>query len=178
MLLGLDTPLKQGIFAVYVLLWVSLYLLIYGSQLAGAPEYNKTLVVLLTELAKLCLACGLYLRFDGGTSDLIRAVVGSVPLLLRYTVPALLYCVYNNLVYLNLQAFDPGTYNVLMQTRIILTGLVWQALFAKRLNRNQWVAIASIGIGCMVKESSKLTAGGGAFGAALATARVEGAFGA
>ena len=41
-------------------------------------------------------------------------------------MPALLYCVYNNLVYINLAAFDPGTYNVLMQLRIVITGFLYQ----------------------------------------------------
>lgn len=66
-LLGLDTPLKQTIFWAYVAFGMSSHLLIYGSRLPGAPTYNATSVVLLTELTKLVLAFGLYLTSDGST---------------------------------------------------------------------------------------------------------------
>jgi len=161
MVLGLDTPLKQGIFGFYVGLWVSSHLLVYSSKLADAPAYNATFVVLLTELVKLVMACGLYLTHDGDVSLLLRSTLGSLPLLLKYTVPALLYCVYNNLVYVNLGFFDPGTYNVLMQLRIVLTGVIYQVLFSKRLNRNQWISIVLIAIGCMIKEATKLSSATG-----------------
>lgn len=49
-LLGLDTAQKRGIFAGYVLLWVSSHLLVYSSRRAGAPPYNPASVVLLTEV--------------------------------------------------------------------------------------------------------------------------------
>ena len=156
-LLGLDTTLKKGIFCLYVLLWVSSHLLVYASKLAGAPDYNVTSVVLLTEAIKLVMAVTLYFWYDGDAAQLRRAIGSSRPLFLRYSVPALLYCIYNNLVYANLSAFDPGTYNVLMQVRIVMTGLLYQWLFSKRLNRNQWAAIVLITIGCMCKESAKLT---------------------
>jgi len=148
--------LREGIFVVYVLLWVMSHLLIYASKLAGAPPFNATSVVLLTEAVKLLMALGMYLRFDGGLHQLARTIAATVPLLLKYSVPALLYCAYNNLVYVNLAAFDPGTYNVLMQLRLVLTGVIYQRAFAKRLNRNQWVAIVLITLGCMLKESGKM----------------------
>ena len=125
-MLGLDSALKRGIFAFYVTLWVSCHLLVYQSKRAGAPVYNATSVVLLTEVVKLAMACALYLTQDGGPGLLLRSTVGSLPLLAKYAVPALLYCVYNNLVYVNLGLFDPGTYNVLMQLRIVLTGGIYQ----------------------------------------------------
>jgi len=155
-LLGLDSPLKQGIFASYVLLWVASHLLVYSSKLSGAPPYNATSVVLATEALKLTLAMSLYLYHDGGLAKLARDAASSPQLLLRYQIPALLYCVYNNLVYVNLASFDPATYNVLMQLRIVLTGVVYQFAFSKRLNRNQWLSVVLITAGCVAKESSKL----------------------
>ena len=158
-MLGLDTPLKKFIFASYVSLWVSSHLLVYASKQAGAPEFNTTSVVLLTETIKLIIAVSMYACNDGTMAQMARAARSSLPLLLKYSVPALLYCIYNNLVYVNLAVFDPGTYNVLAQVRIVFTGLLYQWLFAKRLNRNQWLAIVLITIGCMCKESSKLSSG-------------------
>jgi len=159
-LLGLDTSLKRSIFSGYVMLWVSSHLLVYSSRSTGARPYNATSVVLVTECVKLVMALALYRFHDGSSTKLMRDVAASPGLLLRYLIPALLYCVYNNLVYTNLAIFDPGTYNVLMQLRIVMTGVLFQTLFSKQLNRNQWSAIALIAFGCMVKESPKLSQGG------------------
>lgn len=164
MVLGLDSALKRTIFGGYVVLWVSSHLLVYRSKLSDAPHYNAMTVVLLTETVKLCLAIGLYVRFEGGPLALIRDVARTPALLVKYATPALLYAVYNNLMYVNLTSFDPGTYNVLMQLRIVLTGLLYQALFSKRLNRNQWLAIVAIVFGAALKESSKLGGVGGVVG--------------
>ena len=129
--LGLDSPLKQSIFAAYVFLWVASALLVYASKQSGAPPYNATSVVVLTELAKLGLALALYRYYDGTWLQLGRGTVAAWWLLLKYMVPAGLYAVYNNLMYINLTNFDPGTYTLMMQLRILFTGLLYQALFAR-----------------------------------------------
>ena len=169
-MLGLDTPRKQGIFVGYVMLWVSSHVLVYASKMPGAPQYNATSVVLITEMVKLAMALSLYRRYDGDMSLLMREVLQSPDLLLKYTVPALLYCIYNNLVYVNLSFFDPGTYNVLMQLRIVLTGVLYQVLFATRLGRNQWLAIVLIMLGCVCKEAPKLFGSAGRVPPAVASA--------
>jgi len=170
MLLGLDTSRKQGIFATYLMLWVSSHVLVYASKMPGAPQYNATSVVLITEAVKLVMALTLYRSYEGDASQLVREVRGSTELLLQYVVPALLYCVYNNLVYVNLSFFDPGTYNVLMQLRIVMTGVLYQLLFATRLGRNQWLAIVLIMLGCVCKESPKLFGSQGRVAPAVASA--------
>uniref|UniRef100_A0A7S0HPQ6 Sugar phosphate transporter domain-containing protein n=1 Tax=Phaeocystis antarctica TaxID=33657 RepID=A0A7S0HPQ6_9EUKA len=176
MMLGLDTSKKQGIFGTYVMLWVSSHVLVYASKMPGAPQYNATSVVLITEAVKLVMALAFYRRYDGDTAQLVREVRGSTDLLLQYVVPALLYCVYNNLVYVNLTFFDPGTYNVLMQLRIVLTGVLYQLLFSTRLGRNQWLAIILIMLGCVCKESPKLFGAAGRVPSALSHAWVLLAF--
>lgn len=48
-----------------------------------------------------------------------------------YLVPAFLYCLYNNLAFHNLSVFDPTTYFLLLQFRVVITGLkfVFNLLF-------------------------------------------------
>lgn len=67
-------------------------------------------------------------------------------------VPALLYCLYNNLAFLNLSIFDPTTYFILLQLRVILTGIIYQCLFKKNLSKIQWLSLFLLTIGCMIKE--------------------------
>lgn len=156
-MLGLDSALKQGIFTTYVTLWTSSHLLVYSSRLSSAPSYNATSVVLLTETIKLILAASMYVAHDGSLREMIRVTSKEVRVLLLYGIPAVLYAMYNNLLFINLASFDPGTYNVLIQLKIALTGVLYQILFSKQLNRNQWAAILLITLGCMCKESGKVT---------------------
>lgn len=156
-MLGLDSVLKQGLFSTYVALWTSSHLLVYSSRLANAPSYNATSVVLLTETVKLFLAGAMYVAYDGSFQEMLRISSQEVRVLLRYAIPALLYALYNNLLFINLASFDPGTYNVLIQLKIAMTGVLYQILFSKQLNRNQWAAILLITLGCMCKESGKVT---------------------
>lgn len=46
-----------------------------------------------------------------------------------YFVPSLLYCLYNNLSFINLSAYDPTTYFLLLQLRVVITGVVFQVNF-------------------------------------------------
>jgi len=61
--------------------------------------------------------------------------------LLLYMIPALLYCLYNNLAFVNLARFDPTTYYVLLQLRVVLTGIIFQVsmiLFSIRIKGRCW----------------------------------------
>nr|CAD7455441.1 unnamed protein product [Timema tahoe] len=78
-----------------------------------------------------------------------RPVAG---LLLLYFVPAFLYCLYNNLAFVNLSAFDPTTYYLLLQFRVVVTGIVFQVLFQNKLSGKQWLSLILLTVGCMVKQ--------------------------
>ena len=45
---------------------------------------------------------------------------------LLYFIPAGLYCLYNNLTFINLTYFDPTTFTLLMQLRVAATGIIFQ----------------------------------------------------
>jgi Nucleotide-sugar transporter. len=46
--------------------------------------------------------------------------------MMLYFVPAFLYCLYNNLAFVSLSAFDPTTYYLLLQFRVVVTGIIFQ----------------------------------------------------
>jgi hypothetical protein len=46
--------------------------------------------------------------------------------MMLYFIPAFLYCLYNNLAFVSLSAFDPTTYYLLLQFRVVVTGIVFQ----------------------------------------------------
>ena len=47
-------------------------------------------------------------------------------MLVRYFIPAGLYALYNVLTYYNLLEFDPTTYFLLLQFRVVVTGVIFQ----------------------------------------------------
>lgn len=50
-------------------------------------------------------------------------------------IPALLYCLYNNLAFVNLAIFDPTTYYILLQLRVVLTGIIFQVSIIFNVDR-------------------------------------------
>lgn len=69
-----------------------------------------------------------------------------------YFVPAGLYSVYNVLAYINLAAFDPTTYYLLLQSRVVFTALLYQAMFKKHLTRKQWLSLILLTLGCLISQ--------------------------
>lgn len=55
-------------------------------------------------------------------------VVEGRQVLALYFVPAFLYCLYNNLAFVNLSTFDPTTYYLLLQLRVVITGVLFQVI--------------------------------------------------
>uniref|UniRef100_A0A182Q0Q2 CMP-sialic acid transporter n=1 Tax=Anopheles farauti TaxID=69004 RepID=A0A182Q0Q2_9DIPT len=140
------------IFITYMSLFVSQGILVTASQRSdNTYSYNTVLVVLLTEVLKLVISAGLYCRENSFRSLIARVVEGSTVLLL-YFVPAFLYCLYNNLAFVNLSTFDPTTYYLLLQLRVVITGILFQIIFKKYLSRKQWFSLLLLTVGCMLKQ--------------------------
>ncbi len=84
--------------------------------------------------------------------DLVATLSAHLPVMCRYLVSAALYCAYNNLSYVSLAVFDPTTYFMFLQVRLLLTGVVYQCLFDRRLTRTQWGSLLLVTVGCMVQK--------------------------
>lgn len=92
------------------------------------------------------------LLFRHTTRSLVLNVIKGANVLVLYMVPAFLYCLYNNLGFHNLSVFDPTTYFLLMQLRVVITGILFQIIFKKYLSRKQWISLLLLTVGCMVKQ--------------------------
>jgi UDP-sugar transporter A1/2/3 len=84
--------------------------------------------------------------------SLLFNVIKGFNVLVLYMVPAFLYCLYNNLSFYNLAVFDPTTYFLLLQFRVVITGVLFQIIFKKYLSRKQWLSLLLLTLGCMVKQ--------------------------
>ncbi|XP_050048051.1 UDP-galactose transporter senju [Dermacentor andersoni] len=146
------TRLSAVVFVAYIGFFVNQGILVTATKNSqDRYDYNVTAVVMLTELCKLFAATLLYLR-DHSFQSLLLEISKNRKVLFLYFVPALLYCFYNNLAFVNLAAFDPTTYNLLLQFRVVITGLSFQVLFKKQLTRKQWLSLLLLTAGCIVKH--------------------------
>ncbi|KAL5008124.1 hypothetical protein ScPMuIL_013705 [Solemya velum] len=115
-------------------------------------SYNTVTVVLLTETIKLVTAFILYLKDNPLSSFVTEIYANKKVMCLYYFVPAALYCLYNNLQFVNLATYDPTTYYLLLQFRVVVTGVVFQIIFSKKLSYIQWLSLLCLTVGCIIKE--------------------------
>ncbi|KAF6036370.1 hypothetical protein EB796_005315 [Bugula neritina] len=134
-----------------MVLFINQGILVTASKQGGGYAYNTTIAVFLTECVKIIAALAMYIK-DTGVSQLIPEAKKHIKVCLLYFVPAGLYTAYNNLSFVNLQHFDPTTYFLLLQFRVVVTGIIFQVLFKKKLSQMQWISLIILTAGCILKE--------------------------
>ncbi|XP_067009737.1 UDP-galactose transporter senju [Anabrus simplex] len=146
------TKWSAVVFVSYMVLFINQGIFVTASQSSTSTyNYNTVTVVLLTEVLKLVASILLYCKDHSLLSLLYETRIHSRVLLL-YFVPAFMYCLYNNLAFVNLSAFDPTTYYLLLQFRVVVTGVVFQLIFKKKLSTQQWLSLIMLTAGCMIKQ--------------------------
>ncbi|XP_043259651.1 UDP-galactose transporter senju [Colletes gigas] len=142
---------SPAIFISYMALYVNQGIIVTWSQRNGSYEFNIIMVVLITEVLKLIASTILYCK-DNSIANLCESIGENKRVLLLYMIPSFLYCLYNNLAFINLAAFDPTTYYILLQFRVVVTGIIFQVVFNQKLSVKQWFSLIILTIGCMVKH--------------------------
>ncbi|OTF74245.1 hypothetical protein BLA29_007835, partial [Euroglyphus maynei] len=149
------TKLSLVIFVAYICLFVNQGILVKASQKNGTNDkydYNIVTVVIGTEVIKLVICLVLYLKNKPSMWQLFDELGSSFRIGLLYLIPAFLYCLYNNLAFINLANYDPTTYFILLQFRTVITGLLFQIIFKKKLTSFQWFSLCLLTIACIIKE--------------------------
>ncbi|XP_041353623.1 UDP-galactose transporter senju-like [Gigantopelta aegis] len=149
------TKLSVVIFLSYMGLFINQGILVTASKTStNQYKYSTVTVVLLTECIKLLTAMILYLK-DHSFPTMMADINKYKTVMLFYFVPAFLYCLYNNLQFVNLAVFDPTTYYLLLQIRVVVTGIIFQILFKKKLSAVQWVSVLMLTVGCIIKDINR-----------------------
>jgi len=129
----------------------------------GTYAYSLPTVVLTAEVVKLVLSCAFLTAEQGSASAAWRAVMHS-PLSkwLAFAVPSALYSLNNNLDMLNNQHMDPATEQVLVQCKILTTGIVWWLVFREPLGVRKWGSLLLLFLGAILagRPSEALLHGG------------------
>ncbi|CAG5121416.1 unnamed protein product [Candidula unifasciata] len=148
------------VFVSYMGLFINQGILVTASKSEdNSYSYNTVTVVLLTEVAKLVASSLVFIK-DQSVKRLFADIVTYKKVLFLYLIPAVLYCLYNNLQFVNLSAYDPTTYYLLLQFRVVVTGITFQLVFKKKLSHIQWMSLLLLTVGCIIKEVNHDVSGG------------------
>lgn len=115
----------------------------YTKNDKGSYDYKPNSSVLMTEFVKLAMACTFFFmeRSQGEAKATFDRNI------FRYAVPALLYAIHNNLVFLGIEALDAPTYQLLNNIKIVVVGFVQRIFLRRPLTVLQWLGIALLTIG-------------------------------
>jgi UDP-sugar transporter A1/2/3 len=108
----------------------------------GSYAYSMPSVVLTAEAVKLCLSVAfLWRESDSQKRFWVDLCSGSLADWLSFSVPALLYAINNILDMENNQHMDPATEQVLVQLKILTTGIAWRIVFRMPLGARKWLSL-------------------------------------
>jgi len=113
----------------------------------GKFDYNPVSSTLLSESAKIFISAG----FLYGTSQ-VTAVKLDMREAMQYAIPALIYFVNNNLVFVILSHVNPTTFQLLSQLKTAFTGILFAMCLGRRLSVIQWLAIWQLTCGTAVSH--------------------------
>jgi drug/metabolite transporter (DMT)-like permease len=139
--------------SLYVGIWVCNTMLIKRAQSTTGYNFDIFAAVLSTEATKFVLMFLYYSLYEGATpsvSNTIDTLKQHSSLGLKYAAPAAVYSIYNSLIYINLLAFDPGVYRVLINIRVVTSGILFQIFFNRQLGQQRWIALMILTAGCIV----------------------------
>ncbi|KAM4675690.1 putative UDP-sugar transporter protein SLC35A4 [Discoglossus pictus] len=153
--MGSDEPvrfsLSQNLKRLLWTLMLVLSVFIYGShaplislcKVDGKIPFSSSSVVLLIELSKLIVSFLLLLIWDRKPPN----VSVSWRLAAPYSLPALLYCINNNLVVHMQHYMDPSSFQVLSNLKIVSTALLYSLILHQRLSIYKWFSLFLLLIG-------------------------------
>jgi len=165
--------------------WVSLFiftlqnaafvLLMRASKVLSPTHYNSAVAVLVTEALKLPLSCALLCyeksSLTGACSQLYSDICQQPLDTLKIAVPALLYTVQNNALFIAVGHLEAAVFQVTYQLKTLTTAVLTVAMLGRSLTAHQWVALLLLtGGAALVQEPKKSSPSIAADGSAEASA--------
>eukprot|EP00967_Tisochrysis_lutea_P128454 scaffold219726_cov40-Tisochrysis_lutea.AAC.1 len=121
------------------------------SRNAPGVPYSTRVAVLVQELVKLLICSLLYAAEVGGPLSLVRSIRRDVRdnavEWMQLGIPAALYTIQNNALFVGLSNLDAAVAHVTYQTKILFTALFSIVLMHRRLGPAQWCGIACLLMG-------------------------------
>jgi drug/metabolite transporter (DMT)-like permease len=137
-------------------------LLMRGSRVHAGDMYLASTVVFIGEVFKLFTSSLLLLHEHNWNvrewAALIRLQVTEKPMdNLKISIPALLYLMQNNLVFVAISNMNSATYQVLCQLKIFVTAILSVFLLNKKLTSRHWLALVILFCGVVLVQQATST---------------------
>ena len=149
------------------------------SRMPGQPKYLSSTAVVVAEVIKMVVSFGvlLYQYGPGAIGQIWRSVFVAWKDTALVMVPALLYLVQNNLLYVAASHLDAATCQVAYQLKLLTTAFFTVTLLKRQISLRRWLSLGVLFVGVMLVQSPSATAARehGAQSAVIGTAAVGGA---
>lgn len=126
-----------------------------------SPPYITSTAVMVMEMLKLGICLAVVYMESGGSRTFVqklRVDVANKPLeMAKLMVPASLYTVQNNLLFVALRNLDAATYSVCYQTKILTTAVFSVVLLNKKLTAWKWGALFLLTVGVALAKLSDIS---------------------
>ena len=125
------------------------------------PAYLATTAVAVAEVVKIAVCCVVIFFQQGGSLARLARVLhyytlGNPKDALKVAVPAGLYAVQNNLLYVAVQNLTPGVFQVTYQLKIVTTALFTVAILGRKLTALKWTALVVLLVGAALVQLDKV----------------------
>jgi len=134
------------------------------SRMPGQPKYLSSTAVALAEVVKIVVSFGILASQEGAGGAFQRVWSSGVRDTLAVGVPALLYLVQNNLLYVATSHLDAATCQVGYQLKLLTTAFFSVTLLHRKIPLRRWLALGLLFVGVVLVQYPG--AGGGAASAA------------
>ena len=118
------------------------------------PKQNPAVAVLATEIIKAALACLLQTLLARNT--LKCKAVFSISQIALIAPPAAMYTAQNYLIYLALSHLELVTFQILYQSKLLLTAIFSVAFLGHEIRCIQWIALFFLTVGVIIVELSSV----------------------
>uniref|UniRef100_A0A5S6Q9T1 Sugar phosphate transporter domain-containing protein n=1 Tax=Trichuris muris TaxID=70415 RepID=A0A5S6Q9T1_TRIMR len=121
------------------------------------PLYLSSSAVAVSEVVKVILSfAAIFISCGCSSSAMMKLLqvemLVKVKEMAKMTVPAFLYVVQNNLLFLALSNLDAATYQVTYQCKILTTALLSVLMLGKRLDRLKWFSLVVLMVGVIIVQ--------------------------
>ncbi|PAA84022.1 hypothetical protein BOX15_Mlig014677g1, partial [Macrostomum lignano] len=161
-----NLAVKVGCLCSLTLQNVVLILAIRHIRTRPGDMFFASSAVVLAEVVKFAISCCLLAKQCGSWQAFSRLVwLGTVgdPLdCLKISVPAVVYVLQNNLLYVAIENLDPVTYQVTYQLKLLTTALFSVAMLKRRLTPRQWLSLVALAAGVALVQCQSIGADDGA----------------
>ncbi|XP_066267614.1 uncharacterized protein [Branchiostoma lanceolatum] len=140
-----STMMSLSFCAIFIIFEVAKQCVTYATRHFNNGVYpiSSSAIVCCIELVKLMMVL-IPVMFTTGLSSFRPSIV--------FAVPSIIYCANNNLYLFALNYTTPPTWNVLIQSRVIMTALTYRIIFGRQISVVRWVALLLLMLGIALAQ--------------------------